>query len=337
MMSKKVFVSTFPFCRTNPKALDTLESNGFEVTVNPLGRKMKPNEVADAAKNFDALIAGTEDLTPLVNVTETLKLISRVGVGLDSVPLDLCKEKGIAVAYTPDAVSPAVSELAVSLIVDAMRKVTYSDREIRRGDWTRPYGERIGGSTIGILGFGRIGKRVASHLLGYLPKEILVCDLLDQEKSIQEFSELASNIYKVNHSLGKNWNPTTIRQVGFDTLIQESDAITIHTPFTLDTKNLFNLQSMSRMKPNAVLINTARGGIVNEDDLYQILNDQKISSAAMDVFEEEPYKGSLCGLENVILTQHMGSCSNDCREDMEREAAENVANFFLGNQVELVC
>ncbi|MCU0824442.1 MAG: phosphoglycerate dehydrogenase [Leptospira sp.] len=335
-MPKKVFVSTFPFCRTSPKAFEILTSNGYEVSINPLGRKMKPMEVKDAAKDFDALIAGTEDLTPLVESTKNVKLISRVGVGLDSVPLEVCKTKGIAVAYTPDAVSPAVSELAVSLIIDAMRKVTYADREIRGGAWTRPYGERIGGATIGILGFGRIGKRVASHLLGYLPREILICDLLDQKESIQHISELASNIYKVNQILGKNWNPTSIRQVEFDTLVRESDALTIHVPFTKETNNLFNWQTLSQMKPNAVLVNTARGGIVNERDLYTVLKENKISAAAIDVFEEEPYRGPLCELENLILTQHMGSCSNDCREDMEREAAENVVGFFEDGKWERV-
>ncbi|TGK78486.1 dehydrogenase [Leptospira noumeaensis] len=332
----KIFVSTFPFCRTSPKALEVLESNGCQVVVNPLGRKMKPSEVTEAAQNFDALIAGTEELTPLVTTTNSLKLISRVGVGLDSVPLDLCKEKGIAVAYTPDAVSPAVSELALSLIVDAMRKVTYSDREIRRGEWTRPYGERIGGSTIGILGFGRIGKRVASHLLGYLPKEILVCDLLDQMESITRFSESAIQIAKMNGILGKNWNETSITQVDLETLLKNSDAITIHVPLTKDTKNLLDQSKLSLLKSNAILINTARGGIVNENDLYHSLKEGKFSAAAMDVFDEEPYKGPLCELENVILTQHMGSCSNDCREDMEREAAENVVGFFSGGSWERV-
>ncbi|MCW7493146.1 phosphoglycerate dehydrogenase [Leptospira sp. 2 VSF19] len=332
----KVFVSTFPFCRTSKIAFDVLQSNGHEVVINPLGRKMKPSEVLDHARDFDALIAGTEDLTDLVTNSKSLKLISRVGVGLDSVPLELCREKEVAVAYTPDAVSPAVSELALSLIVDAMRKVTYADREIRKGEWTRPYGERIGGATIGILGFGRIGKRVASHLLGYLPKEILVCDLLDQKDSILLLNELASNLSQVNRGLGKNWGTTTIKQVSLESLLKKSDAITIHVPLTAETKNLINYKNMALMKPNAVLINTARGGIVNENDLFNILKENLISAAAMDVFEEEPYKGPLCELENVILTQHMGSCSNDCREDMEREAAENVVGFFSGGRWERV-
>ncbi|EOQ98100.1 putative glyoxylate reductase [Leptospira wolbachii serovar Codice str. CDC] len=332
----KVFVSTFPFCRTSNAALKILESSGHKVEINPLGRKMKPSEVVEFARNFDALIAGTEDLTDLVTESKSLKLISRVGVGLDSVPLDLCREKEVSVAYTPDAVSPAVSELAVCLIVDGMRKVSFADREIRSGQWTRPYGERIGGSTIGILGFGRIGKRVASHLLGYLPKEILVCDLIDQKESITQFLGVSTNIHKMNETLGKNWGKTTIKQVDLDTLLKTSDAITIHVPLTNETKNLLNFENLSRMKRNAVLVNTARGGIVNENDLYKVIKENLISSAAMDVFEEEPYNGPLRELENVILTQHMGSCSNDCREDMEREAAENVVGFFSGGRWERV-
>jgi D-3-phosphoglycerate dehydrogenase len=326
----KVFVSTFPFCRTNQKALEILESSGHSVTINPLGRKMKPIEVAEQAYDFDALIAGTEDLQELVSRSSKIKLISRVGVGLDSVPLDLCKQKGIAVAYTPDAVSPAVSELAIGLIIDCMRKVSYADREIRKVQWTRPYGDRIGGSTIGILGLGRIGTRVASHLLGFLPKQILICDIEDKTLTISKLEEVARKIHNMNHNLGKNWTSTVFKQVELNALLKESDAITIHVPLTELTKNLIDLPKLKSLKPNAVLINTARGGIVNELDLYQALKDESFASAAMDVFDEEPYKGQLNELENIILTQHMGSCSIDCREDMEREAAENVVGFWNG-------
>ncbi|XDD45087.1 phosphoglycerate dehydrogenase [Leptospira sp. WS39.C2] len=325
-----VFVSTFPFCRSDKVAIEHLLKNGHNVNVNPLGRKMKPNEVLEHANDFDALIAGTEDLTPLVENTSQLKLISRVGVGLDSVPLDLCIKKSIAVAYTPDAVSPAVSELTIGLMVDLMRQVSFADREIRKGQWTRPYGNRIGNTNIGILGFGRIGKRVASHLLGFLPKEILVCDVLDKTTEIEAIQNLSQELFTLNAKLGKNWNQTIIRQVGLDDLVENSDILTIHVPLLENTKNLINFDLMQKMKPTSFLINTARGGIVNEEDLFEILKSKKISGAALDVFEEEPYFGSLKDFENVILTQHMGSCSNDCRADMEREAAEEVVRFFKG-------
>ncbi|TGM82299.1 dehydrogenase [Leptospira mtsangambouensis] len=325
-----VFVSTYPFCRSDKQAIDHLLSNGHHVVINPLERKMKPSEVLENAENFDALIAGTEDLTPLVEKTSQLKLISRVGVGLDSVPLDLCAKKSISVAYTPDAVSPAVSELAIGLMVDLMRQVSFADREIRKGLWTRPYGNRIGGSSIGILGFGRIGKRVASHLIGFLPKEILICDLVDKSKDIEELQRLADGMYSMNSRLGKNWGKVKIRQVELVDLVQNSDILTIHVPLSESTMNMFHLGLLNQMKSSAFLINTARGGIVNESDLYQVLKSKGLAGAALDVFDEEPYFGALKEFENVILTQHMGSCSNDCRADMEREAAEEVVRFFNG-------
>lgn len=325
-----VFVSTYPFCRSDKQAIEHLLSNGHHVVINPLERKMKPSEVLENAENFDALIAGTEDLTPLVEKTFKLQLISRVGVGLDSVPLDLCRKKSISVAYTPDAVSPAVSELTIGLMVDLMRQVSFADREIRRGLWTRPYGNRLGGSSIGILGFGRIGKRVASHLIGFLPKEILVCDLVDKNKDIEELQKLADELYKLNSKLGKNWGKVTFKQVELSDLVQSSDILTIHVPLLESTKNMFQLEVLNQMKSSAFLINTARGGIVNEGDLYQVLKSKRLAGAALDVFDEEPYFGALKEFENVILTQHMGSCSNDCRADMEREAAEEVVRFFNG-------
>jgi D-3-phosphoglycerate dehydrogenase len=325
-----VFVSTFPFCRSDKKALDHLIANGHQVEINPLGRKMKPNEVLENAKDFDALIAGTEDLTPLVVGSTQLKLISRVGVGLDSVPLDLCIKNSVSVAYTPDAVSPAVSELTIGLMVDLMRQVSFADREIRNGQWTRPYGNRIGKAKIGILGFGRIGKRVASHLLGFLPTEILICDVLNKTKEIEEIQNLLQEVYILNSKLGKKWGKTVIRQVNLDELVESSDILTIHVPLLENTKNMFNYNLMQKMKPSSFLINTARGGIINEDDLFEILKSKKIAGAALDVFEEEPYFGLLKNFENVILTQHMGSCSNDCRADMETEAAEEVVRFFKG-------
>ncbi|TGL10779.1 phosphoglycerate dehydrogenase [Leptospira meyeri] len=332
-MVANVFVSTFPFCRSDKQAVDHLLSNGHQVVINPLERKMKPNEVLEKAVNFDALIAGTEDLTPLVEKSSKLKLISRVGVGLDSVPLDLCAKKGISVAYTPDAVSPAVSELAVGLMVDLLRQVSFADREIRKGVWTRPYGNRLGGSSIGILGFGRIGKRVASHLIGFLPKEILVCDIVDKSEEIEELQRLADEVYILNSKLGKNWSKVIVKQIALSDLVQTSDIITIHVPLLEGTKNLFKLELLNQMKSTAFLINTARGGIVNEDDLYQALKSKRLAGAALDVFDEEPYFGALKEFENVILTQHMGSCSNDCRSDMEREAAEEVVRFFNGESL----
>jgi D-3-phosphoglycerate dehydrogenase / 2-oxoglutarate reductase len=329
-----VFVSTFPFCRTSSYALDILKKNGHTVTINPLGRKMKPNEVAEFAQEHDTLIAGTEDLLPLVEKSSSLKLISRVGVGLDSVPLDLCKDKGIAVTYTPDAVSPAVSELAIGLMIDLFRQVGVADRELRSGGWSRPYGIRIGTSKIGILGCGRIGTRLAYHLLGLAPAEILICDIVDKSDFIDELRKNSESLYQSPFTRSKNWSQTKIRQVSHKELYTEADCISVHIPLNDTNRNLISSQEIKQMKPSSYLINTARAGIINEEDIYQCLVNGTIAGAAIDVFEEEPYHGKLTNLDNVILTQHMGSCSIDCREDMEKEASDNVVGFFRGEQLE---
>jgi len=329
-----VFVSTFPFCRTSSYALDVLKKNGHTVTINPLGRKMKPEEVAEFAHKNDSLIAGTEELLPLVEKSTSLKLISRVGVGLDSVPLELCKEKGIAVAYTPDAVSPAVSELAIGLMIDLFRQVGIADRELRRGGWSRPYGVRIGISKIGILGCGRIGTRFAYHLLGFAPSEILICDLEDKSDFIDELKKYADNLHHSQIKFSKNWNTTQIRQVSHKELYREADCISVHIPLNDSNRNLIASNEIKMMKPTSYLINTARAGIIKEEDIYQCLVNGTIAGAAIDVFEEEPYHGKLTNLDNVILTQHMGSCSIDCREDMEIEASENVVGFWKGEELE---
>ena len=333
-MNKNVFVSTFPFCRTSTYAMDVLKKNGHSVTINSLGRKMKPEEVAEAAKDFDSLIAGTEDLRQLVQTSSNLKLISRVGVGLDSVPLDLCKEKGIAVTYTPDAVSPAVSELAIGLMIDLFRKVGLADRELRRGGWSRPYGIRIGTSKIGILGCGRIGTRLAYHLLGLAPAEILICDIVDKSELLRELQNYADSLHNFQLKFSKNWNRTLIRQVSHKEIYQEADCLTVHIPLNDTNRNLITSKEIKMMKSTSYLINTARAGIINEEDIYQCLVNGSIAGAAIDVFEEEPYHGPLTQLENVILSQHMGSCSIDCREDMEKEASENVVGFWKGEELE---
>lgn len=330
---RKIFISTFPYCRVDRTPLELLESlnetnTEYTIQINPLGRKLKPKEVAEFARDADAVIAGTEDLTELVTTARNLKIISRVGIGLDSVPLELCKSKGIAIAYTPDAVSPAVSEMTIGLMVDLFRKLSFADREMRAGEWSRPYGTRIGVSDIGILGMGRIGTRVVQHLLGFQPNRILIHDLLPKEDIVKELQDLADQIHKTSQKLGKNWNPTKIQLVDEITLFKESDCITVHVPLQPNTKNLITKHELALMKNSAFLINTARGGIINEADLYTALKENDIAGAAIDVFEEEPYTGEFLELENTILTQHMGSCSEDCRADMEREAAEEVVRFF---------
>ncbi|MDX1958603.1 MAG: NAD(P)-dependent oxidoreductase [Leptospiraceae bacterium] len=311
----KLFISTYPFGREDSTPILMLKESGIQFSQNNLKRKLKPEETLKFAIDCDILIAGTENLEPIITNSSKLKFISRVGIGLDSVPLELCKEKGIRVSYTPDAVTKAVSELTIGLMIDATRGISFCDREIRRSEWSRPVGKRLEESRIGILGFGRVGKSVTRLLRSFQPKEILVCDIRDITEEIKEFSDLS------------------IRIVSFDDIVSLSDIISIHVPLTKITKGIFDFEVMKKMKSDNTIINTSRGEVIHEEALYEILKKNSTRTAAVDVFQNEPYSGKLIELENCILTEHIGSCSLDARLRMESEAAEEAVRFFNGEQL----
>ena len=309
----RIFISTIPFGEVEPLVLELLDKSGFEYSINPLGRKLKADEVAEIAKDYDALIAGTEDTTPLIQSSKKLQIISRVGIGLDSVPLELCKKKGITVCYTPDAVTKAVAEFTVGLMLDLTRHITYADRNQRDGVWKRLLGKRIGESVIGLVGYGRVGSLLAEILTGFKPKKIFINDLKNKQTEIRSLSEISG---------------VEIKQVEKVVIWKQADVISLHVPLSKLTKDMVGNEEMEMMKSETVLLNTARGGIINEEELYVSLMEKQILSAAVDVFEKEPYQGKLKELDNILLTQHMGSCSFDCRGQMEFEAVEEVIRFF---------
>jgi D-3-phosphoglycerate dehydrogenase len=257
------------------------------------------------------LIASTEPITAeAMDAAPDLRLITRVGIGLDNVDLIAARDRNIAVSYTPDAPSPAVAELTIGLMFDLLRGISRADRLMHSGVWARLLGRRLDGLTVGILGVGRIGRRVIQILSSAFPNTtILANDLVP------------------DHSLGKTCR---VQWVDKKTIYSMSDIITIHLPLTKDTRNLITEREIGRMKASASLINTSRGGIVDEAALASALTAGRLRGAAIDVFEEEPYSGVLTSVEQCILTCHMGSMSEDCRSAMEREAVEDVLRFVRG-------
>jgi D-3-phosphoglycerate dehydrogenase len=303
----KVFVSTHPFSETSELPMKLLEEAGIVVTTNPYGRKITTFELERNIVDVDVLIAGTEKITEeVLKNAPKLKLISRVGIGLDGIDFDACKKNNIRVAYTPDAPTMAVAELCVGMILDLARKITVTNTNIRSGIWHRHMGMLLYGKVVGIRGMGRIGKSLV-HLLSAFNVKILVHDI------------------HPDIAFGRLYNVTFVTQ---DKLLKESDIISINLPLKEDTKNLITQNEFRMMKRECILINTARGGIVNEHDLYLALKNGIIAGAAVDVFEEEPYNGELCELENCILTCHMGASTVDSRTDMEVQAVEEVLRFF---------
>lgn len=313
-MSEKppsVFVATVPFGESDPAPPALLRRAGIAWRGNPLGRKLRPEEVAGAVGDAVAVIAGTEvyDAATLASCP-ALRLICRVGVGLDGVDLAAARRRGTEVCYTPEAPAPAVAELTVGLMLDLLRGVGRADRGLRAGLWRREFGGRLACSTIGVVGVGRIGGRVIRHLLGGFPG---VRILAHDPRRNPAFDDCPA-----------------VEWVDRDRLFAESDAATLHTPLTAATRGMVDAATLATMRPGAFLINTARGGVVDEAALAAALTAGAIAGAAVDVFEEEPYRGPLAACETALLTCHMGSMTRDCRARMELEATQEAIRFLQG-------
>jgi len=307
----KTLITTVPFGSENRFPLEILEANNIEYIINPFNMKLKEEQLLELTnKGIDTIIAGTEPITrKVIENAKDLKHISRVGIGLDSVDLIAAREKGLKVSYTPDAPAPAVAELTIGLILSLLRGIHIANSELHKGKWQRHYGRRIPEITIGIIGVGRIGTRVLRRLKSFGTPRLLINDVMPNLELNREFK---------------------IEWASKDVLYREADLISIHVPLTQNTKNMITSKELSMMKTNAMLINTSRGGIINEKDLHEFLLKKKIGGAAIDVFTNEPYKGPLAEIDNCLLTSHMGSMSIDCRTRMEIEATEEVIRFSKG-------
>ena len=305
----KLFVSTHPFSSTSEVPMQLIEENNIKLSTNEYGRKITTKELAEDIKDAEVLVAGTEKITEEVfRNAPNLKLISRVGIGLDGIDFDLCKKYGVKVAYTPDAPTMAVAELCVGMILDLARKITETNINIKNGIWHRHMGTLLYGKTVGIFGMGRIGKSLI-HLLQPFNVKFLVHDIAP---------DLA---------YGRLYN---VEFVTKNKLLESSDVVSINLPLKDDTKDYISKYELDLMKESAILINSARGGIVNESDLYTALKNKIIAAAAIDVFEEEPYKGNLIELDNCLLTCHMGASTIDSRTDMEVQAIEEAIRYKNG-------
>jgi len=310
----KLLITTVPFGLKNRAPLDLLEKNNIDYVINPLNKKLTEDELLEMVTDFDVIIAGTENITEKVmNSAVCLKMISRVGIGLDSVDLLAAEKHEIVVSYTPDAPAPAVAELTVGLMLTLLRSVHLSNIEMHNGKWHRFFGRRLSEVTIGIIGIGRIGTGVLRHLKGFGAPRILVNDIIYFEKLGDEFD---------------------VEWAEKDQIFQYADIITIHTPLTIQTKNMVKKEHLLSMKEDAIIINTARGGIINENDLYDVMSLGHLGGAAIDVFDFEPYSGNLREIQNCILTAHMGSMSLDCRARMEIEATEEAIRFLTNQTLE---
>ena len=311
MKKKKVFLT-----RTlHNFALEELKKH-YEIEVH-LGKIPIPRKILESKiKEIDGLICFPYDLIDknLIEKAKNLQVISTYSVGFDHIDIKQAKKNRIRVGYTPEVLTDATADMAFSLMIDLMRRVSEGDRIIRKGQWSQIYGayDYVGTDlqtkTLGIFGLGRIGTQLAKRAKAFDMKIIY-----NNRKRIPSSKE---------KSLG-------VKYVTFENLLKKSDVISIHVPHTKQTDQTFNKKNIQKMKRTAFLINTARGKIIKEKDLVESLEKKIIAGAGLDVFETEPIskKNPLIRIQNVVLTPHIGSSTYETRARM---AQITVKNLHLG-------
>jgi len=299
----KILISTSSFGEYDKTLMEELKGKNLDISLNPFGRQLTEREIKKLLKDVVGLIAGTEPLTnDVISNARNLKVISRCGIGIDNIDLEAVKKRGIKLYRTPEGPALAVAELTLGFMLDSLRYISYLSRKISSGRWEKKMGRLLTGKAVGIIGMGTIGKKL-SNLLRPFNCRILAYDNAPDKKLAEE---------------------NNFDYVDLDELLRKSDIITIHLPLSDKTIGLFDANVLSKIKDEAILINTSRGKIVDENVLYGALKTGKISYACLDVFREEPYNGKLKELDNVTLTCHVGAYAREVRRDMEKQAVENL-------------
>jgi len=294
---KIIAISTTSFGEFDKSPLKLLKSKGYKVLLNPYGRKIKPEELVEFTKDAVGLIAGTESIkeSTLLKLPK-LKVISRCGAGLESVDLEAAKRFNIKVFNTPDAPTLAVAELTVGLILNLLRKVNQMDSAIRNGQWQKLMGNLLLNKKVGIIGFGKIGKKVAGLLKPF------GCQIAYADPNIKATAGIFKKMAK-------------------EELLGWADIITIHAA---SKDRILGEKEFNLLQKGSWIVNVSRGETIDEPVLFKALKDNYISGAAIDVFIEEPYCGMLRELDNVILTPHIGSYAKEARINMELETVKNL-------------
>lgn len=308
MKKYKVIVTARSFGKTDDQAKNILEQNGCEIVkieaVNGSVEEQIKKEIVDS----DAVIAGLDDYTEeIIKSGKKLKVISRYGVGYDKVDLETAKKNNVAVTITPGANGDSVADMAMALMLDVARNVSYMDRSMKEKNQQRPNGVEMWQKTIGVIGAGRIGQGVARRCKGF-DMQVLCYDMYENELFKKE--------------VGAEY-------VDLNTLLKKSDFITIHSPLTPETENMIDKKAFSVMKKEAIIVNTARGGIINEKDLYQALRSGEIRGVGLDAtVKEPPYDSELLTLDNCIITPHAGAATKEASSKMSVLAAQNVVDIL---------
>lgn len=300
-------VTTVAFSK-DAELIDELKSVGFrKVLVNEPQRRFTQDELIDFLSKCDIAIVGLDKITEeVLSKVPNLKAISKYGVGLDNIDFDACKKHNVEVLHTQGVNKRSVAELALGSMLSLSRNIYVTSNDLKNGNWNKSGGTQISGKTIGIIGVGHIGKDIV-ELLKPFGCKILVNDIINQDE-----------YYKENGLV----------ETTKDEIYKNADIITIHTPLTSELKYLINKETLSIMKPNAIVINTARGGLINQDDLKWALKNNIIAGAAIDAYEVEPPEDKeLISLPNLITTPHIGGNASEAVKAMGLAAIHNAVQY----------
>ena len=297
--------------QVNPILKEILEKNGLKATYEP---EITPEQLAEKIGNYEVIVvrSRTKIVKELVEKASKCQIIARVGVGLDNIDQDAAKAKNIRVINAVEGAITAVAELVVGLMLSMAREIPRADREIRNGNWIKKemMGSELKGKYLGIIGLGNIGKRLG-RLARALNMNIIGYDVVPID---EEFSKEVG-----------------LMKSDLNTLLASSDYVSLHVPLLDSTKHMINAEKLRLMKKTAHVVNTSRGGVIDEEALYNALKDGNLEGAALDVFEVEPATGNkLVNLPNFIATPHIGAQTKEAQSLAANVIAEKIIQILRG-------
>ena len=297
--------------QVNPILKEILEKNGLKVTYEP---EITTEQIAEKIGNFNVVVVRgrTKLVKELIEKADNCQIIARVGVGLDNIDEDAAKVKNIRVINAVEGAITAVAELVVGLMLSMAREIPRADREIRNGNWIKKemMGSELKGKYLGIIGLGNIGKR-----LGRLARAL-------------NMNIIGYDIVPINEEFSKE---VGLMKADLDTLLASSDYVSLHVPLLDSTKHMINAEKLRLMKKTAHIVNTSRGGVIDEEALYNALKDGNLANAALDVFEVEPAIGNkLVNLPNFVATPHIGAQTKEAQSLAANVIAEKIIQVLRG-------
>ena len=297
--------------QVNPKLNEILEKNGLQITYEP---EITPDQIAEKIGNYEVVVvrSRTKITKDLIQRADKCKIIARDGVGLDNIDQEAAKEKNIRVINAVEGAMNAVAELVVGLMLSLAREIPRADREVRNGNWIKKelMGTELRGKYLGIIGLGNIGKR-----LGRLAKSF-------------NMNIIGFDVMPIDEEFSKE---VGLMKADLGTLLASADYVSLHVPLLDSTKHMINAEKIATMKSTARIINTSRGGVIDEDALYDALKNGNLGGAALDVFEVEPAtSNNLRELPNFISTPHMGAQTKEAQSLAANVIAEKIIQILRG-------